>query len=153
MHTSFIKVPSIHLHLGNLTTAMKEERLERPLSHIEFRSRFCDVLKQRALGHDRRRFEIINSAPFKRARMSHLNPSLPPERLENLPHSLIRPTGAFKQRACRYCSYRRSLAKKNGEPLPQISRSVSYCKECNVHLHPQCMEAYHSTFVPANIVL
>lgn len=117
---------------------------DTPLSHKTFRCQFILALKQRGTGEDRRR-SVENPTPTKRLRISHKKPTLPPERLDGIPHHLIRPNGPhIKQKDCRFCSYNRILAKNAGQPIPRRRRPTSYCKECNVHLCKGCMNPYHT---------
>ena len=125
---------------------------DTPLTHKIFRCQFIMALKQRGTGEDRRR-AVENPRPPKRLRISHKKPILPPQRLDGPPHSLIRPTGESVQKDCRYCSFKRVLAKNAGEPIPKRSRPITYCRECNVHLCKDCMDPYHSAeVIPGQVV-
>ena len=123
--------------------AMQESRKESPLSHKKFHAMFTMSLSRRAFGEDRRNF-VPNPRPTKRVRMSHLTPKLPPERMDNQPHHLVKPSRDAKQKKCRYCAYLSLLDKKEGRSPGKIRRPTSYCLECQVHLcSDPCMAAYH----------
>lgn len=113
----------------------------KSLTHLLFRNNFIVALRNRAEGIDRRRSFDDNPKPTKRIRVSSKHPTLPPERLDNLPHTI---SIGENVKYCRYCAYKVAVAKLANAPLPEKHRSSYFCTNCDAHLCKKCFNPYHS---------